>query len=341
MSESAVIRFLHQGLTSSGYVAAEPCEVQHLLSSPLAPKTYKKVAWAPGKKNGVSWIECAAPELPAPCYLTGPSSSTLDVARILGEQECLPEWASVLSLRQTAGRGQMRRNWVSPEGNLYAALRLPLEGPFRTFAAAPAIGALLACALNALGFPVALKWPNDLMLAPAAHGGTAKSSDFCKVGGILLEERGHMLLAGIGLNVKTCPAEAEMRDGFAFRAGILSRAEQRQEALIPCAPSPRPGNIFTLWFQLAAAIFSCYEKKTNPDTWWLPLAERYLAFRGRCVVLCDAIHENDTVFRSPCAGVVESVSPSGALLLKTEHGTESFLGGSLLLADRDFPFTRS
>ncbi len=234
----------------------------------------------------------------------------------------------------------MRRNWVSPEGNLYAALRLPREGPFLTFAAAPAVGALLACALDTLGFPVLLKWPNDLMITRIDCGNAPKLSDFCKVGGILLEERGNILTAGIGLNVISCPSKAEMREGFAFRASTLSHSSDKQETLVPGVSSLH-GNIFTLWFQLAAAIFSCYEKKTNPETWWLPLAERHLAFRGHRVVLCDAIHENDAVSRSPCEGIVEGLLPSGALLLKTKHGRESFLGGSLIPADSFFLSTRS
>lgn len=285
------------------------------------------------------------PGLPAPLYVTGACSSTLDVARFLGERDCLPEWGSVLSLRQTAGRGQMRRNWVSPSGNLYAALRLPLEGPFLTCAAAPAIGALLAAALNALGFAVALKWPNDLMdiSAPVSRGKTPRRNDARKVGGILLEQRGDILTAGIGINVANCPPETALRDGAAFCAGTLALRETswRETSDAPSLSLPQTGNIFTFWLQLAAALFSCYEKRTSPDTWWLPLAERHLAFRGCRFVLSDAIPENDAISRSPCEGIVESITPSGALLLKTEHGFESFLGGSLLPANGDLPSNRS
>lgn len=47
---------------------------------------------------------------------------------------------SVLALSQRSGRGQLGRNWVSPEGNVYAALRLPQSHPFTGTAAAPAVG---------------------------------------------------------------------------------------------------------------------------------------------------------------------------------------------------------
>ena len=339
---------LYQGIIPSGdNIIAEPWDLQALASSPLSPEGEIPAGhiWRLGGKNGVTWLEYPAPGLPAPLYITGPCTSTLDVARELGVRDCFPVWSSVLSLKQTAGRGQMRRNWVSPEGNLYSALRLPLKGPFRTFAAAPAIGALLAEGLNRLGFSVALKWPNDLMdiPLPLPPGMIPRKHDGRKVGGILLEQRGDALVAGTGINIASCPPEENLRDNFAFCAGTLLVHKQGPGYEIEskkCYNFKMIGNIFTLWLRLAAEVFSCYEKGTSPDTWWPSLAQRHLAFRGCRVVLSDAISENDTMSRTPCEGIIDSITPSGALVLKTEHGSESFLGGSLLPAGRELLSTR-
>ncbi|MEG2005803.1 MAG: hypothetical protein RR014_07195, partial [Bilophila sp.] len=154
--------------------------------------------------------------LAAPLYLCGSATSSMDVARSLIAADQLPVWGSVLALQQSSGRGQLGRSWVSPQGNVYAALRLPLCPPFSETAAAPAVGGLLAEALAGLGFPTHMKWPNDLL---QKHDGVWR-----KVGGILLEERGARgfgktsqrtqrgapasLVAGIGFNLHSCPPDA-------------------------------------------------------------------------------------------------------------------------------------
>ena len=78
------------------------------------------------------------------------------MAFLLSGRGRLKIWDSVQAVSQTSGRGQLRRSWVSPPGNIYAALRLPVQPPFDGTAAAPAMGLLLACALRAEGWPVLL-----------------------------------------------------------------------------------------------------------------------------------------------------------------------------------------
>ena len=208
MNESAVIRLLHQGLPcEQGHAPAAPFSIEALARSPLRiePDAENASDWVEREAHGLCWLERPAPGLPAPVYITGAASSSLDAAKALLKLGILPEWASVLSLSQSAGRGQMRRAWASPEGNLYAALRLPNEGPFAGTAAAPAIGGLLAEALENEGAPVMLKWPNDIMQHEKEDVLTVipKKNACRKVGGILLEERFGALVAGIGINVET------------------------------------------------------------------------------------------------------------------------------------------
>jgi BirA family biotin operon repressor/biotin-[acetyl-CoA-carboxylase] ligase len=96
---------------------------------------------------------------------------------------------------QTAGRGRRGRRWHSPRGaGVTFSLALPVRRPVREFAALPLVaGVAAARALRALGAPVALKWPNDLVVGEA------------KVGGILVESRRGAAVIGIGLNCRRVP----------------------------------------------------------------------------------------------------------------------------------------
>jgi BirA family biotin operon repressor/biotin-[acetyl-CoA-carboxylase] ligase len=102
----------------------------------------------------------------------------------------------VVADAQTAGRGRMGRRWVSPAGrNLYVSLLLrpPVPAADATRLALVA-GVALADAVEAMGVPAALKWPNDLFC-----GGR-------KAAGILAEMASdpggvrHVVI-GVGLNV--------------------------------------------------------------------------------------------------------------------------------------------
>ncbi len=328
---------------SAAINAAANASAPHSGSSPSRPGSAgpDALAWTPKEKNGVRWLEIPAPGLPAPVYITGPATSTLDVARLLVEADLFPEWASVLSLRQSSGRGQMRRAWASPEGNLYSALRLPLAPPFDSAAAAPACGSLFAEALSRESCPVLLKWPNDILQPSSSfRPGVAPGRNDCsKVGGMLMEERRGALIVGTGFNLVSCPPNSMLRDNYAFSAGVLRRASGFPLVDPACAhPSQKDSKskdivtIFTLWIRLASRLFSCYSQRQTLEPWWPALAQRHLAFRGCRVTLADACPERETMVRIPCEGVVDGVTESGALRLSTAFGTETFLGGSILPA---------
>lgn len=111
-----------------------------------------------------------------------------------------PTW--IMARRQTAGRGRRGRVWADPEGNFAASLVLrPAEGPgqaaLRSFVAALALYDAVERVAPAAA--LALKWPNDVLLA----GG--------KLAGILLESAGQggrlaHLVIGIGVNLRDVPA---------------------------------------------------------------------------------------------------------------------------------------
>ena len=110
-----------------------------------------------------------------------------------------PTW--IMAHRQTAGRGRRGRPWAMPEGNFAATLVMrpgghPTWAALRSFVAANALYATLDMYVRDAS--LALKWPNDVLLA----GG--------KVAGILLESTGKAgtvdwLSVGIGVNLVARP----------------------------------------------------------------------------------------------------------------------------------------
>ena len=134
-----------------------------------------------------------ANQLPEVLLLKPVTASTNDDVReiaLKGVQQVL-----VTSVRQTQGRGQRQRPWVSPEGNIYLSTllntRTTIDGRLA-----------LEIALNILQMPslqqldLQVKWPNDLY---STQG---------KWGGILIEPlNAHQVVVGVGINVLPLPKE--------------------------------------------------------------------------------------------------------------------------------------
>ena len=257
--------------------------------------------------------------LPGPLYSVGDVASVLDVAHPLVVAGHLPPWASCLARSQSQGRGQMRRHWHSPEGNVYAVLRLPAQEPFVGSEAALAVGALVAAALqDMLGseHQIRLKWPNDVVLL--------RQGQPAKLGGILLEERGGAVLAGMGINAAHAPAAQEMRRDRAMPAVALSQVwpaweqggqEQAEGGLAGLSPVER------LWARLVSGIYFWYTKKLAVPCQWRDLAEDALLWKGRAVNMDDEGRQRQ--------GVLLGLAPSGALRIKVQGQVEEFLSGSL------------
>lgn len=251
--------------------------------------------------------------------LLGEVGSVLDEAHArIGAGELLP-WGSVLARSQREGRGQLRRHWHSPEGNIYAALRLPSMDPFWGSEAAPALGALMAAALRDVcraqgrAVDVRLKWPNDVV---CLQDGAPR-----KVGGILLEERHGAVVAGMGINVMHAPPKALLRKGHAMPAACLSDFAiftQKQEE----SPTMLAAHLAeSLWLHLVRAMYFWYTKKFLSPSSWLALAEQYLLWKNRTVFLGDE--------QGDVRGILLGLAPSGGVRLAVEGREEVFFSGSL------------
>ena len=166
---------------------------------------------------GREWKNLSVFELPS-------CASSLDVAWDLISRKQMSPGDSVLCLEQTRGRGRMRRTWLSPAGNIHAALYLPPARSEEMNRILPVVvGYCILITLRKKGMEVFLKWPNDLVM------------DDRKIGGILIEEKKGSLLAGVGLNLKSYPEPDELRGGRLMDAGSLNEAWPGSDPLLSWA----------------------------------------------------------------------------------------------------------
>jgi BirA family biotin operon repressor/biotin-[acetyl-CoA-carboxylase] ligase len=100
---------------------------------------------------------------------------------------------------QTAGRGRIGRQWVSPPraALLFSVLLRPAAIPGHRRGWLPLLtGTAVAFALRSTsGVDARLKWPNDVLVNGR------------KIAGILAEQAGDAIVVGTGINVTTQPAE--------------------------------------------------------------------------------------------------------------------------------------
>jgi BirA family biotin operon repressor/biotin-[acetyl-CoA-carboxylase] ligase len=286
--------------------AAEPATEQSLAAShPLWAADM--AALGPWEQGHIGLGQGTAPALAsrvgaaAPVILCGPCGSSLDLAWRLAEQGGLPPWSAVLCLEQRAGRGQLRRVWLSPPGNVHAAWAWPPLGPELDGLASLLAGFMLASAFRDLGLDVSLKWPNDLLLGDL------------KVGGILVEERRGRLVVGVGLNLAWAPDASRLRDGHAVPAGSLAAA------LGGIGPALGPAR---LWARLVERSLDCYMTKVQGHSAAevVRSIESLLAWRGRLV------HVDGP---GAPGGVLLGLATDGALRLVGREGEQLLYSGTI------------
>lgn len=217
------------------------------------------------------------------------------------------EGAVVFAESQTSGRGRLGRTWVSPKGKglwfsvlLRPALR-PQESTRLTIAAATALARAIRLHSH---LPVAVKWPNDLLVAHR------------KIAGILTElsaepDRIRYVILGIGVNANLTATDfpPDLR-----RLATSIRIETNR-------PVDRAA--------LAVTILRELERDyTRTGT------GQFEAVADEWEMLCSTLGRQVTIAigERRIRGRAESLDPDGALLIRTEHGhLERILGGDVTL----------
>ena len=198
----------------------------------------------------------------------------------------------VCSLRQTQGRGQRQRQWVSPEGNIYLSTllntRTPIDGRLA-----------LEIALNILQMPslknldLQVKWPNDLF------------SKQGKWGGILVEPISpHQVIVGVGINLAPIPKEQIDQHATSLRElGLIAipRTELIAELYMAIQQASE-------WFD-----HHCYNLAARFN--------HYAAFKNQAV---EFEHHSGL-----CSGIFLGIQDDGAVNIETREGLKQFYQGRL------------
>jgi BirA family biotin operon repressor/biotin-[acetyl-CoA-carboxylase] ligase len=166
-------------------------------------------------------------QLGAPMVVMATTTSTNDVAK-RAASDGAAHGATWVAEEQTAGRGRRGHSWVSPpgEGLLFSVLlRLPCP-PVRVPPIALVAGLAVrdAVAAAAPGASIAIKWPNDVLVAGR------------KVAGILVEaitagSRVEAVVVGIGINVHTRAFPDDIADRATSVALVASSPPDRASIL--------------------------------------------------------------------------------------------------------------
>ncbi|WCE29585.1 bifunctional biotin--[acetyl-CoA-carboxylase] ligase/biotin operon repressor BirA [Vibrio sp. SCSIO 43137] len=222
---------------------------------------------------------------------------------LLERVENLTSGSVCIAEYQTQGRGRRGRQWVSPFGsNLYLSMYWRLDaGMAAAMGLSLIVGVAIAEALEQQGISgVKLKWPNDLYINDR------------KLAGILVEMSGQAggaahLVIGMGLNV-AMPENT---------AGI----DQPWVSLEEMGEVPERN-------QLASALINAWklaleEYEQRGMTGFVSRWNRLDNFLDRPVRLLLGPRE--------ISGIARGINEQGALLLETEQGIESFIGGEISL----------
>jgi len=174
--------------------------------------------------------------------------STMDTARAAALKGA-EEGTVVITGEQTGGRGRLKRQWVSPKGNIALSIILYPDIAHLPYLIMIASLAVVYSIESITGVKAQIKWPNDVLI------------DGKKVCGILIEnqvKRGKAAysIVGIGINVALKPTDyAEIADTAIslkntkvkgdVRLKLIKALLQEFDELYVNLPHPKP--IYKAW----------------------------------------------------------------------------------------------
>lgn len=200
----------------------------------------------------------------------------------------------IVADEQTAGRGRLDRQWISPAGaGLYCSTVLRPAGEISSWSMLPLMAAIAAhdALLSSCNLETDIKWPNDIL------------ADGRKLCGILAETietgAGRAVIIGIGINLTAA--------AFPERLSAVASSIQEATGAIPEAE--------TLLHSLIGALLNCYESFQGTGgaaavrSEWTTRSS--YAFGKRVNVTC---------FNSEFSGTTCGLDDDGALRVETDAG---------------------
>ncbi len=224
---------------------------------------------------------------------------------LLDRVDSLESGAVCLAEYQAKGRGRRGREWVSPFGsNLYLSMFWRLDaGMAAAMGLSLVVGVAIVEALEEMGLTgVKLKWPNDLYYQDK------------KLAGILVEMSGQAgaaanLVIGMGLNL----VMSEATEGITQPWACLDEVADNQQI-------DRNQLAISMITTLHKALddYELYGMAGFVERW-----NRLDNFINRPVKLLMGPRE--------ISGTARGINEQGAVLLETENGLETFIGGEISL----------
>ena len=215
---------------------------------------------------------------------------------MLGDTQAVEgDW--LVALKQESGKGRQGRAWQSIDGNFAGSTIVqvrPTDPPAPALTLVAGLALIEAIDAAAPGAPVALKWPNDVML-----GGS-------KLAGILLERAGDRIVAGFGVNLAEAP-QIEGRKTGALKS-LVDIAPQAFAPLIAASFA----RILGLWRSSDPAHFAQA---------WMARAHPI----GTQLEVHSAPGER-------VAGAFDGIEPDGAMRLKRDGMVDIIRAGDVTLA---------
>ncbi len=213
--------------------------------------------------------------------------STMETARETARQGA-EEGTVIITDEQTAGRGRLKRRWLTPQGNIALSIILkPVNAalPYLIMIASLAAARSIE---SVSGRNTQIKWPNDVLIEGK------------KVCGILIENelKGNKVdfsITGIGINVALNPADHKEIAETAISLTLTQDNDLR--------------------LKLIKALLQEFDKL------YLQLPDGkaiYNAWRGKLVTLGKSVKA--TWGKQVIEGTAEDVDESGALLIQDIHG---------------------
>lgn len=225
------------------------------------------------------------------------ASTNDDVARLA--RAAAAEGVVVVAEHQTAGRGRLSREWVSPPyaGITFSALVRPAV-PVERWPWLPLLAGLATARAVAAtgGVDARVKWPNDVLV-----GGR-------KVAGLLAEVVDGAVVIGVGINVSTTRAELPRADASSVSA---ERGSAVDRGRLLCAVLRRLGEDYLAW-QAAA--------------------DGGAALRASYLERCDTVGRNvrvDVPGVAPVVGRAVDVDALGRLVVATPDGSVALSAGDV------------
>ncbi len=206
------------------------------------------------------------------------------------------EYSLVVADEQTTGRGRMQRQWITRKGAAlaFSLIFKPTPEEMQRVALFSALGAISVCLTleKMLGETVAIKWPNDVLLAGKKVCGVLSEA-------IWQDDCPKYVVMGIGINVasSSVPSASELlfpaisiEDAYGYQVKRIDLLRDTLEKVIELRKIMLTDAFLSLW-------------------------ETRLAFRGKAVQI-------ERIGRDPITGILDGLNMDGSLRIISYTGIQ-------------------